>query len=40
MDNVNFLSKQAAAKGEKKTDVIERPKALNHVGLLRNRPPG
>ena len=24
----------------KKADVIERPKAFDHVGLLRNEPPG
>jgi hypothetical protein len=30
----------AAARPEKKTDVVENPEGFNHVGLLVNKPPG
>jgi len=34
-----LISEPVLAKG-KKTDVIQRPKAINHVGLLFNQPLG
>jgi len=35
-----FLGRYPAAPKTKKADVAKHPKALNHVGLLVNRPPG
>jgi|GEM_PF-5985749 len=35
-----FATFTSRKKCNKKADVIDRPKAINHVGLLSNRPPG
>jgi len=34
-----LLFSRVTPRAQKKTDMAERPKALNHVGLLFNRPP-
>ena len=39
-DTVPQAASRRLAQSKKKADVVEHPKAFDHVGLLVNKPPG